>query len=97
MKKEVKVNMKIPDDLQPAYVNMVNISFKPDEFCIAFAHTYPVWNGLRGMVKAVISMTPQYAKLLAKVLEENIKKYEGNFGEIKLPGDKTQKNLTYRA
>jgi hypothetical protein len=31
-------------------------------------------------------MTPQHAKMLLQALEDNIKKYEGQFGQIKIFG-----------
>ena len=93
---KIKVNLKIPENLQPIYINSANVSFKPDEFAIAFAHIYPISNNIQGIVKAVIAMTPQYTKLLTEILEENLRKYEQQFGEIKLPNEKSVKNLTYR-
>lgn len=66
------------------YSNMVMITHSPSEFILDFARVMP---GLpRAKVHARIIMTPQHAKLLLKALEDNIKKYENRFGEIKLHG-----------
>jgi hypothetical protein len=35
--------------------------------------------------KLKVTMSPQHAKVFHKVLEQNIRKYEEKFGEIKLP------------
>jgi hypothetical protein len=43
-----------------------------------------------------IIMTPPHAKMLHKALEENIKKFENQFGPIKLHG-KEQKNIGFAA
>jgi hypothetical protein len=40
-------------------------------------------------------MTPQHAKSLLKSLEDNLKKYEKQFGEIKLQGTPDQKNIGF--
>jgi len=66
------------------YSNLAMITHSPSEFIIDFARVMP---GLpKAKVHARIVMTPQHAKLLLKALEDNIKKFESRFGEIKLHG-----------
>jgi hypothetical protein len=42
-----------------------------------------------------IIMTPAHAKMLHQALEDNIKKFEGSFGQIKTPG-KDEKNIGFQ-
>ena len=81
---------------QGIYSNLVLISHSGAEFVADFTRMLP------GMPKAVVQariiLTPQHAKGLLKALEENIKKYEGRFGEIKSAGDKPEgKNFGFQS
>lgn len=71
---------------QGIYANMALISHSHAEFVIDFTRMLP------GMPKAVVQsriiLTPQHAKSLLKALEDNIRRYEERFGEIKLGPDK---------
>lgn len=80
---EEKINVNIPEDLDPVYSNMVQISHKDDEFTLNFVHRVPRTN--QAKAKSIVSITPQHAKRLYKALENNIKKYESHFGNISLP------------
>jgi hypothetical protein len=69
------------------YSNIAFISHSPSEFILDFARTLP---GLRATkVFARILMTPQHAKALSLTLENNLSKYEAQFGPVKLPGKGT--------
>lgn len=72
-----------PQITKTSYSNLAIISHSRSEFVIDFAATLP------GMPKALIGdriiMTPEHAKRLLGALTENIRKYESQFGEIKLP------------
>jgi len=66
------------------YSNLVMITHSPSEFILDFARVMP---GLpKAKVHARIIMTPQHARMLLRALEDNIKKFESKFGEIKLHG-----------
>jgi hypothetical protein len=41
-------------------------------------------------------MTPQHAKSLLRALDENIKKYESQFGEIQILGDAKAKPFGFQ-
>ena len=70
-----------PEEAQGIYSNFFIISHSPSEFVIDFSRILP---GLqKAKVFARIILTPQHAKRLYKVLEDNLKKYEEKFGEIK--------------
>ncbi len=73
------------ENVEGVYSNLAVITHSPAEFVIDFARVLP---GVpKAKVYSRIIMTPQHAKLLLKALEENIKKYEEKFGEIKLTGE----------
>jgi hypothetical protein len=77
-----QINIEISDDeVEGTYSNFAFITHSPAEFIVDFARILP------GMKKAKVNsrviMTPQHAKMLFKALENNIKKFEDRFGEIK--------------
>ncbi len=64
------------------YSNLVMITHSPSEFVLDFARIMP---GLpKAKVVSRVIMAPQHAKMFLKALEDNIKKYEERFGEIKI-------------
>ncbi len=83
MKKPFEIELP-PEKAEGTYSNMVVISHSASEIIIDFARIMP---GVpKARVQSRIIMTPQHAKGLLKTLEENLKKYESQFGEIKIPG-----------
>lgn len=67
------------------YSNIAFIAHSPSEVIIDFARALP---GLpKARVYARIVMTPQHAKMLLGALEQNLRKYEAQFGAIKVPGE----------
>ena len=75
------------------YSNLALIAHSPSEFIIDFARVLPGTN--KSKVYARIVMTPQHAKMLLSALEENIKKYENQFGTIKIYG-KEEKEIGFQ-
>ncbi|OKY77295.1 MAG: Hypothetical protein, DUF3467 family [Candidatus Methanohalarchaeum thermophilum] len=88
MSKELNVN--IPEETQPTYANLVQISHKDDEFTLNFLHRIPNTN--QANAKAIVSITPQHAKRLKRALEQNIQKYESKFGKIDLPEEEEKEH-----
>ena len=83
--KKIDIEIK-PEVAQGRYANLAIITHSSSEFILDFAQNMP---GLPKMqVGSRIIMTPEHAKRLLGALNENIRKYESQFGEIKLP--KTQ-------
>ncbi len=77
-----QINIELPEDVaEGIYSNLAIISHSHAEFVIDFVKILP---GVpKGKVKARIILTPEHAKRLLEALQENIKKYEENFGKIK--------------
>jgi hypothetical protein len=76
------------------YSNFALISHSPAEFVIDFTRMLP---GIpKAKVFARIIMTPQHAKSFLKALQDNIQKYEKQFGEIKLYGDERPRQFGFQ-
>ncbi len=78
-----QLSVELPNDLNPAYANFAVITHSPSEIVVDFAVVMP--NVPRAKVNARVVMTPMNAKLLLRALGENLSKFEGQYGEIKLP------------
>ncbi len=79
-----QIKLEVPPELDAIYSNQVLIAHTPSELVLNFAQMIPGSNSAK--VKSQIMMSPIGAKLFQKALEDNLAKYEANFGEIKLPG-----------
>ena len=84
-----QINVELGEkESEGIYSNLALISHSAAEFVIDFTRMLP---GVpKTKVYARIIMTPQHAKSFQKALEENVGKYEKQFGEIKIYGDQTQ-------
>jgi hypothetical protein len=85
-----KLNIKKSEELKSFYSNHVNIHSSFFDFVFEFGEverieTYENQNVMDIEIKTRIVMSPQHAKAFLKVLNDNLKEYEKNFGEIKLP------------
>ncbi len=88
---QVDIDEKIAEG---TYANMAMIAHSPSEIVLDFVRMMP---GLRkAKVQARVIMTPQNAKAFLRALTENIKKFEDNFGEIKLASKETERNFGFR-
>jgi Protein of unknown function (DUF3467) len=75
--------VELPVNLEPVYANTAIISHSASEIFIDLARVMP--NYPKAKVSTRIVMTPLNAKLLLRALSENLSKFEGVFGEIRLP------------
>lgn len=66
------------------YSNLVAINHSPAEFVLDFVRIVPM--AQKAKVQTRVLMAPMHARGLLKALEQNIKKYEEAYGEIKEPG-----------
>ncbi|MEJ5311276.1 MAG: DUF3467 domain-containing protein [Anaerolineae bacterium] len=82
--KPKSLNVEMPAALEPIYANFALISHSPSEIIIDLAQMLP--NQPQVRVKARVVVTPLNAKLLLGALQDNLAKYEANFGEIIIPG-----------
>ena len=72
-----------PDKAQGEYANLAIITHSPSEFVLDFARMLP---GLqKAQVRSRVILAPEHAKRLLAALQENIMRYEQNFGPIRMP------------
>jgi hypothetical protein len=81
--RRVQINVELPGELEAIYANFAMITHSASEIIVDFARLLP--NVPKAKVYARIVMTPMNAKLLHRALEENLSKFEAQFGEIKTP------------
>ena len=68
---------------QGTYANLAIITHSSSEFIVDFVRVMP---GLpKAGVQSRIVLTPEHAKRLMFALQENVMKYERNFGPIRMP------------
>ncbi len=71
-----------PEIAEGIYSNLAFIAHSDSEFIVDFINMMP---GIqKGKVKARIILTPQHAKRLQMALNDNLKKFEAQHGEIKV-------------
>jgi len=72
-----------PEVAQGVYVNFALIAHSSSEFIMDLAAVMP---GLpKATVKSRVILAPEHAKRLAMALQENIARFEQEFGKIQLP------------
>jgi hypothetical protein len=75
-----QVQVKITDDiLKGVYANMVQVGHTPEEFVLDFMNIV----GTAGMVNARVIVSPGHFKRLIAAMQDNLKRYEEQFGKIK--------------
>ena len=78
-----QLQVKISDDvLKGFYANLVQVGYGSagEEFILDFMNVVPP----SGIVGARVIVSPQHMKRVASVLADNIKRYEEQFGQIKM-------------
>ena len=84
-RRQMQINIEVPPDLDATYANFALITHSASEIIIDFARVLP--NTPKSKVYARIITTPLHAKLLLRALNDNLEKYEAQFGEVKLPAE----------
>ena len=80
-KQEVKLEIQLDEDMaQGAYVNLAVVNHNEAEFVVDFIFVQP--QAPRAKVRSRVILSPQHAKRFAAALQDNIGRYEQNFGGI---------------
>tara|TARA_B100001027_G_scaffold175887_1_gene127089 strand:+ start:1829 stop:2134 length:306 start_codon:yes stop_codon:yes gene_type:complete len=80
--KSRKINIEIDEKTSEGiYSNLAIINHSASEFVMDFISIMP--GSTKNKVKSRIIITPQHAKKLRKALNDNIDRFEQNFGSIK--------------
>ncbi len=75
-----KINIKINDEtLKGAYANMMMVNHNQEVFVLDFMNVLPP----TGVVTSRIITSPGHLKRIIAALNDNLKKYEAQFGAIK--------------
>lgn len=78
-----QLQIKLDDaTAQGAYVNLALVQHTESEFIIDFIFVQP--QQPVGTIRARIITSPQHTKRLTQALQENLRKYEEKFGEVKV-------------
>jgi hypothetical protein len=77
-----QINIELSEEMaEGIYSNLALISHSNSEFVVDFIRMMP---GVpKAKVKSRVILTPQHAKRLFFALQDNIKKFEDQFGKIK--------------
>ncbi len=75
------INIELPEAVaEGIYSNLFLVAHSASEFIVDFARILP--GPPKGKVQARIVMTPAHAKSLVAILQENVSRFERNFGPI---------------
>ncbi|MCR5512025.1 MAG: DUF3467 domain-containing protein [Prevotella sp.] len=79
-----QLQIELPQEVaQGEYANFAIITHSSSDFILDFARVLP---GLpKAQVKSRVILAPEHAKRLLAALQENIVRYEHEFGAIKIP------------
>ncbi len=88
---ENKLEIEIsPEIAKGTYSNLAIISHSHSEFILDFVASLPLLK--KAQVGSRIIMTPEHAKRLLLALQDNVQKYEAQFGQISLGGNPSSGN-----
>lgn len=83
MKEEKKMNIALaPDKAAGVYSNLAIIAHGPQEFVLDFASMLP--GPQQASVLSRVIMTPENAKKVLFALQDNVRKYEEQYGKIEI-------------
>ncbi|MBI5327725.1 MAG: DUF3467 domain-containing protein [Deltaproteobacteria bacterium] len=79
--KEIKIEIQIDEDIaQGMYTNLAAVNHSENEFIFDFIFLQP--QSPKAKVRSRLILSPKHAKRFMNALQDNIRKYEENFGEI---------------
>lgn len=75
-----QLQVKVSDEiLKGVYANMVQIGHTQEEFVLDFMNIFPP----AGIITSRVVISPGHMKRVVLALQENLKRYEAQFGNIK--------------
>ena len=92
--KQNQLQIELPQEIaQGEYANFAIITHSSSDFIIDFARVLP---GLpKAQVKSRVILAPEHAKRLLGALQENIVRYEREFGAIKIPNQESRTSAPF--
>ena len=90
--KNNQLQIELKDEVaQGTYANLAIITHSSSEFIVDFVRVMP---GLpKAGVQSRIVLTPEHAKRLLAALNENIVKYEQEYGKIQMPESRQPRTI----
>ena len=83
-KKPNQLHIELPNDVaEGTYSNLAIITHSSSEFILDFVRIMP--GTPKAHVKSRIILTPEHAKRLLFALQDNVAKYEKQFGKVNTP------------
>ncbi len=87
-----QVQVKIEDSvLRGAYANMMQVAHTPEEFVLDFMNIM----GAAGIVSSRVIVSPKHMKRIVAALQDNLKRYEEQYGTIEA-GQNLAQNFGFR-
>lgn len=81
-KQENQLQIDLPSDIaEGTYSNLAVISHSSSEFVLDFIRIMP--GAPKAKVKSRVVLTPEHAKRLLSALQDNIARYERQFGKVR--------------
>ena len=97
MPEKRRINVNVDHNQPGFFTDSITISHNPSKFVFDFVQITPRFDRIGSEMQQTLAvkhntiiMDPIMAKNILGILEENIKKYEKNFGEIKIRKRKTK-------
>ena len=82
---QVQIQLQIDEQTaQGMYVNMAMLNHNETEFVIDFIYVQP--QAPKAVVRARVINSPKHMKRLLHALQDNVAKYEAQFGKIDISG-----------
>src|SRR5689334_18863229 len=82
---QVQIQLQIEDAIaNGAYANMALVNHNETEFVIDFVYVQP--QAPKAVVRARVINSPRHMKRLLHALQDNVSKYEAQFGKIDVSG-----------
>ena len=82
---QVQIQLQIDESIaQGMYVNMAMLNHNETEFVIDFIYVQP--QAPKAVVRARVINSPKHIKRLLAALQDNVAKYEAQFGKIDASG-----------
>ena len=87
--KQGQLQLELPQEVaQGEYANFAIISHSSSDFILDFARVLPGIS--KATVKSRLILAPEHAKRLLAALQENIMRYEREYGPIKIPNKESR-------
>ena len=91
---QVQIQLQIDEAVaQGMYVNMAMLNHNETEFVIDFIYVQP--QQPKAVVRARVINSPKHMKRLLHALQDNVAKYEAQFGKIDISGPTPALGMTH--